>query len=275
MAHSMKKTRETTYYAVGLGFFLVVFFVAGGFVWKKIGNSLTEQKRAKVIEDVPLFEKDDFAPVSFNDALELPLPSPEPQKIDTALPAKINLDVPFVPQAPEKIWTQPWQDACEEAVMIMMDAYYKEYDVSIPLAKEKILDAVQWQDERGWGVSIEIEKMRQMMEEIYGFTPDSGLTLRLVAYPTISSLKQFIANGQPILVVARGKDLHNPHFKNGGPEYHTLIIRGYTEEAFITNDPGTQFGENYMYPHEILLRAIHDWNNGDVIHGKPVVLVVE
>mgnify|MGYP001618174552 FL=1 len=69
--------------------------------------------------------------------------------------------------------------------------------------------------------------------------------------------------------------LPNPHFRNGGPEYHTLVIRGYTEDSFITNDPGTQFGENFLYKYSDLMNSIHDWNEGDVKNGKRLVLVID
>jgi hypothetical protein len=75
--------------------------------------------------------------------------------------------------------------------------------------------------------------------------------------------------------VADGKALPNPHYRNGGPAYHALIIRGYDSTQFITNDPGTQFGENYKYNFDDLMNSIHDWNDGDVKNGKIVVMVVE
>jgi hypothetical protein len=78
-----------------------------------------------------------------------------------------------------------------------------------------------------------------------------------------------------VYVVADGKVLPNPHFRNGGPVYHALIIRGYTEDSFITNDPGTQFGKNFVYKYHELMNAIHDWNDGDVPNGRSAVLVVE
>ena len=76
-------------------------------------------------------------------------------------------------------------------------------------------------------------------------------------------------------MVADGKALPNPYFRNGGPVYHALIIRGYTADAFITNDPGTRSGENFLYAYDTLLHAIHDWNHGNVKDGKRVVLVVD
>ena len=189
------------------------------------------------------------------------------------LPKKINLDVPFTSQAPEKNWDQPWQDACEEAAVLMLDAYYKEYSLSPLFARDEILKMVEWEESslREWERSIEIEKV----EELTSWQMGSSYNFSIVEDPTIEQIKQFVANGNPVYVVAYGKDLPNPHFQNGGPEYHALIIRGYTEDSFITNDPGTQFGENFLYKYDDLMNAVHDWNGGDVENGRQVVLVLE
>lgn len=205
---------------------------------------------------------------------EVSTPTSTPIKPTSVIPASINLPVPFTSQAPEKNWEQPWQDACEEATILMLDAYYKGYGLSPLFAKDELIKMVNMEAERGWGLSIEIEKIKQLTEE-YGGYDLQRWRLRIVESPTVDDLKRFIANKQPILVVADGKMLDNPHFRNGGPEYHTLIIRGYTPTHFITNDPGTQFGENFIYTHDNLMESIRDWNGGDVKGGRRVVMVVE
>ena len=54
-----------------------------------------------------------------------------------------------------------------------------------------------------------------------------------------------------------------------------LVIKGYTKDGrFITNDPGTRRGANYLYDPNIVLNAIHYWNGGDVKNGKKAVIVV-
>jgi len=187
------------------------------------------------------------------------------------LPPSINLDVPFTSQAPEKNWSQPWQDACEEAAILMIDAYYKDLTISVSYAKAEIIKMVDWEDQKAWGLSIEIEKIQSILEEY--LKTDRSVTL--VENPSIEQIKQYIARGVPVYVVADGKVLPNPHFQNGGPEYHALVIRGYTETHFITNDPGTQFGENLKYEYQDLMDSIRDWNGGDVKNGRQVILVVE
>jgi len=187
------------------------------------------------------------------------------------LPKEVNLPVPFTSQAPEKNWEQPWQDACEEAVALMLDAYYKGYNLSPLFSKDEILKMVEWEDKKGWGYSIEIEKLAELVEHY----SSSGVLVKIIENPTIDQIKRILAGGSPVLVVADGKVLPNPHFTNGGPEYHALIIRGYTFDSFITNDPGTQFGENFVYKYKDLMDAIHDWNGGDVKNGRSVVLILE
>jgi len=183
---------------------------------------------------------------------------------------EINLDVPFTSQAPEKNWDQPWQDACEEAVVLMLDAYYKGYSISPLFSKDEILKMVEWEEGQGWGYSIEAEKVLKLVDWYM-----SSKQIRMVEDPSVEEIKNFVAGGDPVLVLAYGKDLPNPHFSGDGPEYHALIIRGYDEDEFITNDPGTQFGENFKYKYDDLMGAIHDWNGGQVSEGKKVILVIE
>lgn len=190
-------------------------------------------------------------------------------KIVKTLPKQINLNVPFTSQAPEKDWGQPWQDACEEAAILMMDAYYKKYNLSPLFAKDELLRVWDWEQTKNFGKSIEIQEIQEIFSKYFNFKSN------VVENPTVDDIKKSVAGGNPVLVVADGKVLPNPHFRNGGPVYHALIIRGYDEDEFITNDPGTQFGKNFKYKYDDLMNAIHDWNNGNVSEGKKVILVIE
>ncbi len=193
------------------------------------------------------------------------------EKNERKLPAVVNLPVPFTSQAPEGNWDQPWQDACEEAAILMLDAYYKKYNLSPLFSKDEILKMVDWQTEQGWGYSIPMTKLEQAAQQYMG----SLFSFTIIEDPTVDELKASLAAGHPILVVAYGKALGNPNFTGEGPEYHALVIRGYTEDGFVTNDPGTRLGEAYVYDFDTLMNSIHDWNGGDVQEGHSVVLVVE
>jgi hypothetical protein len=102
------------------------------------------------------------------------------------IPAKINLDVPFTSQAPEKSWDQPWQDACEEAAVLMLAAYYRDFGLSPLFAKEEMQKMVDWEEELGWGTSIEIEKVGKLVKEFV------TKKFRIVENPTVEQMKQYI-----------------------------------------------------------------------------------
>lgn len=204
------------------------------------------------------------------------LPEEKEPVVLAALPKEINLDIPFTSQAPEKNWEQPWQDACEEAAVLMLGGYYTNLGISTTTAKNDIQNMVRWEEEKGWGGSIDIEKIKELSEEfIIRQLKINKYTIKIIEDPTVDQIKRYVAEGTPVYVVADGKELPNRHFNNGGPNYHALIIRGYTEDSFITNDPGTQFGKNFPYAYEDLMKSIRDWNGGKVKEGRRVVLVIE
>jgi hypothetical protein len=47
------------------------------------------------------------------------------EKNKEELPAEINLNVPFFPQAPDANWNQPWKDACEESSVVLAYHFVK------------------------------------------------------------------------------------------------------------------------------------------------------
>lgn len=183
----------------------------------------------------------------------------------------INLDVPYTSQAPEKKWIDPWEDACEEASILMLDAYYKGYGLSPIFAKDEITKMIDWQYERGWFKSISIQQVSQLYEHFF----PKGKQPRIVENPTAKQIKEFVQSGKPVLVVAFGKALPNKWYSNGGPEYHALIIRGFTDDSFITNDPGVNRGKNFAFPIGALMNSIHDWNDGNVPNGVPRIMILE
>jgi len=238
-----------------------LFLLGSIWVWRSEARAIPQVEVE--IASIPVVEK-----------VAIPVVQPEPESVEKVVEekpvlAKINLAVPFTSQAPEKDWQQPWQDACEEAAVLMLDAYYKGYNLSPLFAKDEILKMVAWEETQKWGTSIPMEKVQKLVEHF------TDKTARIIAEPSISEIKDLLRAGQPVLVLAYGKDLPNPHFRGEGPDYHALIIRGFTDEKFITNDPGTQWGANFAYYYQDLMSAIHDWNGGEVISGQKLVLVIE
>lgn len=200
-------------------------------------------------------------------------PAPTPAEESSGRPDALTLTVPFTSQAPQGNWDQPWQDACEEAALLMVDAYYKGYTLSPLFARDELIKLVDWGESQGFGLSIPIENIRRMGVEVLGLNKHGTPTV--ITNPTADQIKDFIAAKKPVLVVADGKILPNPNFRGGGPEYHALVIKGYTKDTFITNDPGTRLGNSFVYKIPDLMNSIRDWNGGDVKHAARVIMVVE
>lgn len=190
----------------------------------------------------------------------------------TTLPKEKRLMVPFLVQAPKANWELPYQEACEEASVLMVAGYYKgdrgAYDADE--ADRMIREVVAFQEAHyGDYKDTTAGETKRFLEAMY-----PNLQAEVVPLKDAEQVKRYIAEGIPVIVPADGKQLPNPNFRNGGPPFHMLVVRGYTADHFITNDPGTRNGQNFLYTYDGLLDAVHDWNGGDVANGKRVLLIV-
>ena len=53
-----------------------------------------------------------------------------------------------------------------------------------------------------------------------------------------------------------------------------LVLTGYDEDEFITNEPGTKNGAGYRYSIDVIMNAMHDLHR-PLEEGRKAVLVVE
>lgn len=96
-----------------------------------------------------------------------------------------------------------------------------------------------------------------------------GLKTEIIDNPTVDQIKTALSEDKLVLVPSSGRELGNPFYKAPGPIYHMLLVKGYTQTQFITNDAGTKHGENYPYDFKTVLNANHDWNGGE----KKIILI--
>jgi len=205
-------------------------------------------------------------------------PTEEPEEIQPTEEPKpdfvpaINLRMAFMIQAPQQIWDDLHGEACEEASSIMLAAYYEnEAEITLEEAEARIINAVTYEAETfGYHLDTTAAETAQMLREHFGV---SGA--QVFEIDSIDDIKLRLNAGHPVIVPAYGKALGNPNFRNGGPLYHMMVIKGYTDTHFITNDPGTRRGANYVYDFETLWNAIHDWNDGDVPNGQKVMIAIQ
>ena len=199
-------------------------------------------------------------------------PVPESGEIqEITLPSKGYLSVPFTVQAPEANWDNPYQEACEEASVIMVDYFLRGSALSSDQANREILQLTTWEESHGYKYDVSLEELATIVEEYYSYET------RISEDVTKESIMHEITKGNPVIVPAAGRDLGNPNFSGQGPWYHMLVITGYNWRHFITNDPGTKRGLDYKYKHRVLLDAIHDWTGvkEEIRNGPKRMLIIE
>ncbi len=195
----------------------------------------------------------------------------DPFEFSGPRPVEMNLAVPFMLQAPKQNWDMPYQEACEEASLLMTVNFLngRSTDFSPDESDRLILDLVDYETRQGDPPDVTLSRIADIARNRY------GLRTRLTSVTSIDQIKNAVANGYPVIIPASGKALKNPNFRNGGPPYHMVVVKGYLSDGrIITNDPGTRKGKEYVYGASLFLNAIHDWNDGDVPNGDKVALVL-
>ena len=252
--------------------------------YQDVRDSVSLDSATKLIDDVKNSEVvdnivnnvDGVLPGNVEIVTEEVIPEPQPGADDTAvttdLPVTYNLAVPFTSQAPSGNWALPYQEACEEASIYMVTEYYKGTPagkIDPVLAEAAINEIVDFENTfLGFYFDTTVAETASIVDSYYGYHT------RVIENPTIDDIKRQVADNRPVIVPAAGRELGNPNFSGVGPLYHMLVIKGYTADKFITNDPGTRNGENYGYDFNVIMEAMGDWNGGDPAHGAKRILVI-
>lgn len=190
----------------------------------------------------------------------------------TALPthAATKIPVPFTSQAPYGNWAEPWQNACEEATIAMVDAYYTNDNFSSPAhARDEILHIFDLKEQMfGYSLDETVDVMTAIINthlSWHAYTVDN---------PSIAQIKAEIDAKRPVILPASGVELSNPFF-HSDPNYHTVVITGYDDDTreFITHEPGTQHGLDFRYSYDKIIASMHDFlPNWRTPEGKKVTI---
>jgi hypothetical protein len=189
------------------------------------------------------------------------------------LPPTFNLAVPFTSQAPFANWDLVHEDTCEEAALYMVHEFYSGTPagkIDPATAEAELMKIVEFEKVLfGFFESTTAAQIAVLAEQMYGYEK-----VEVIENPSVEDLKTYVASGYPVIIPTAGRMLGNPNFTGEGPLYHALVLKGFTETTFVTNDPGTRLGADYQYSFDIVMEAMHDWNGGDVERGAKVAVVV-
>ena len=202
------------------------------------------------------------APVAASPATT-PLPripqSPSPL---SSVPARVSLTAPFVPQAPFGQWHRPiFQDGCEEASLLTAWHYVQGTSITEAQTQAAIEDMSVFQDAT-YGVAVDrsAQDTAQLMRDYFKYD-----NVRVQYDISAEDIKRELARGNIVITPMNGQALGNPHYTAPGPERHMLAVIGYDDSTneFITNDPGTQFGQGFRYSQPVFMAAVRDYATGN------------
>lgn len=185
--------------------------------------------------------------------------------------------VPFVSQAPFRVWDLPYKEFCEEASVLTLDLWKQGKQTPSADVLDRLLREVQaWEiaNLRTWEDTTADETVR-LLREYFGYAD-----ARVVRDVTIAAMKAELDAQRPLIVPAAGRELSSPYYKPPGPLYHMLVVIGYDDATreFITNDVGTNTkGAGFRFAYDDLFGAMGDWDSG---RGAPdtsqkVMIVME
>ena len=188
---------------------------------------------------------------------------------DRVFPESLNTSMNFHSQSPLWTWGEIFWETCEEASVLLVYLYFKWISVTDLEFRDELLRLVDYQNEVFWDFKhTTVVQTAEILRDYYKYS-----NYHILENPTADDLKYNIAKGSIILAPFYGIGL-NPYYSGIGPEYHFMVLKGYTKDTFITHDVGTRRGENYEYSIETIMDRIHDYHPESVkLWGKRVIIV--
>ncbi|KKP38368.1 MAG: hypothetical protein UR28_C0017G0016 [Candidatus Peregrinibacteria bacterium GW2011_GWF2_33_10] len=185
-------------------------------------------------------------------------------------------NVPFAAQAALGNWEDERQaDGCEEASTLMAMMWIKNFNLTKEEAKTMIIKISDYEKNTyGSYVDTSIEdSAKRIIEGYFGYK-----NYKLIYDFDLQTLINKIYDGNIIILPVNGNKLANPHFRIPGPVKHMLVLVGYDPETkkFITNDPGTKFGQQYKYDEQHLYDVIKNYqttNHNESLTDKSAILL--
>lgn len=174
----------------------------------------------------------------------------------------IKLKVPFTSEVPLGSWVKPWNNACEEASMVMAESYYFGNETMTKEVAVKYMTPIFAIENKIFGGNADTDAARtaKLLNDYL------SVSAAVKTNPTVDQIKDQLRQGKPVIAMLYMKNLLNKyhHFRAGGSYYHVLIIIGFDDNTgeFITNDNGNDVtGAGYRFKYDDIMKNLRDFNH--------------
>lgn len=172
------------------------------------------------------------------------------------LPSELVLAIPFTSQAPNGNWDR--NEDCEETSVTMANAFLSGTQTKLldaDSAAASIKHLRDWENSNiGYNLNTGVDATEAMAKG--GF----GLKVEQINNYSADDLKKALVDNKVVLLSINARQLNNPKYLDNGPLYHMIVVRGWTDNGFVVNDPGTTEGNGNTYTFDVLKNAAADWN---------------
>lgn len=183
------------------------------------------------------------------------------------------LGVPFTSEIPDGSWAKPWNNACEEASIVMVDAWYQgKKSLTIDEAKQAMQRLFEWENTHfGGNANTDAAQTHELI------MAQASFSATIKHNPSLEDLKNELRAGRPVISLHYGYDLKNPlhRWARNGSYYHMMVLVGFDDETkeFLVNDTALEEGLDYRYSYATILKSLHDYDaTTKKANGTPTVL---
>jgi uncharacterized protein YvpB len=183
--------------------------------------------------------------------------------------ASVKLPVPYASQVPDGAWVAPWDEACEEASLLMVNGYYqKKTNLPKSEVKREIQRMVNWEKATfSTYTDTDAEQTVRLIEE------HSSFKASVQRSPSLEKIKEELSAGRPVIILVDMFELYNE--PDLGDSYHVAVLSGYDDakQEFHLLDPAR---EATAYSYDQIMNALHDFNpNSGEADKEATVLFTE
>lgn len=174
----------------------------------------------------------------------------------------IKLKVPYTSEIPLGSWVKPWNNACEEATIVMAESYYFGNQTMDKKTAVKYMTPLFGIQNKIFGGNADTDATRTA-KLINNYL---AVSATIKTNPTLEEIKEQLRAGKPVVSFHYAKNIKNPHYRwrAGGSYYHVVLLVGFddnTAEFFVHDSGDDVSGAYHRYSYDLIMNTLHDFNH--------------